>query len=131
MAALSASRNWACASALALELLALLFGENALLYQLEVTVRLLARILGVGRIAIQIGLGLQLQRRALLQIRYRGLHLAFQGLAIDQEQKVAFFDVIAFLEIDLGEHAARLRPHRDHRIGLHVADHRNVHRNVL
>ena len=115
----------------AFELLALLLGENALLHQLEVALRLFARVLRVGRVAIQIGFRLEFQGRALLQIRHRRLHLAFQRLSIDQEQDIVLLDVVSLLKIDLGEHAAGLGPHRDHRVGFDVADHRNVHRHVL
>ena len=115
----------------AFELLALLLGENTLFHQLGVTLCLFARVLGVGGVAIQIGFRLEFQGRALLQVRHRRLHLAFQRFSVNQKQDIVLLDVIALFEIDLGEHAAGLGPHRDHRVGLHVADHRNVHRHVL
>ena len=67
-------------------------------------------------------------------LRQVGGGLVQRGLerpGIDGEQQVAGLDVIALVEVNGGQLAAHLRLHGNGRVGFHVADDLDLHRDVL
>lgn len=97
-----------------LGLLVILLADKLLEDQLGITLEIALGLAGQGLIPLQIGLGLP--QRPLI------------GSGIDDEEQVALFDVLAFLEIDLDQLPGEAGLDVDGGIGLDIADLAESHR---